>query len=163
MVDVTEDNVCITREQPGRCEGYYSQIIAATPSSIPILAHNIVSPEAMYEAFRRMRSMLRYMPIACSRMQSVGAELHIIPKRRGSSSLPEWKHLWTDDCEKERKEFDARNRGTGGLYCSCGEENLIQNVDEKEDRYFGRDICVHELAHTILSFGTTKCNMYTYL
>jgi hypothetical protein len=36
------------------------------------------------------------------------------------------------------------------LLASCGEENLLKLIP---DRYHGRDICVHEFAHTILNYG----------
>ena len=51
---------------------------------------------------------------------------------------------------EEKEQFDKRNRGMGGLICSCAEENLLCS---SEDRYHGRDICSHEFAHCLLSFG----------
>jgi hypothetical protein len=38
------------------------------------------------------------------------------------------------------------------LLTSCGEENLLRLT---QDRYHGRDICVHEFAHNIRIFGMT--------
>ena len=47
--------------------------------------------------------------------------------------------------------IDAQTRGVGGLLASCGEENLLKLPS---DRYRDhRDICTHEFAHTVLSFG----------
>ena len=41
----------------------------------------------------------------------------------------------------------------GGLMTSCGEENLLKLPN---DRYRGRDICVHEFAHNILNSGMPR-------
>ena len=49
--------------------------------------------------------------------------------------------------------MDERTRGLGGLLTSCGEENLLRLA---EDRYKGRDICVHEFAHCIRNHGIPK-------
>jgi hypothetical protein len=48
---------------------------------------------------------------------------------------------------------DERTRGMGGLLTSCGEENLLKL---QNDRYRGRDICVHEFAHNILGYGVPR-------
>jgi hypothetical protein len=41
----------------------------------------------------------------------------------------------------------------GGLMTSCGEENLLKL---ENDHYFGRDICLHEFSHGILSRGVQR-------
>jgi alpha-glucosidase len=41
----------------------------------------------------------------------------------------------------------------GGLLTSCGEENLLKLPN---DRYKGRDICIHEFAHNIFTFGVQR-------
>jgi hypothetical protein len=41
----------------------------------------------------------------------------------------------------------------GGLQYSCGEENLLKLPT---DRYKGRDICVHEFAHTLQNYGLSR-------
>ena len=68
-----------------------------------------------------------------------------------TTDLPEWRQ----DQGKHLAEYggltrDERTRGMGGLHASCGEENLLKL---KDDRYRGRDICVHEFAHTIFDCG----------
>jgi len=93
------------------------------------------------------------MPVAHDNLVRNGAELHIIGKDQQTSDLPELSDqkgvnyvdhgLVTD--------IDKRTRGVGGLYASCGEENLLQLPG---DRYFGgSDICIHEFAHTIMNYG----------
>lgn len=67
--------------------------------------------------------------------------------------MPEWQQ----DKGKRLAEYDGltrdeRTRGMGGLLTSCGEENLLRLED---DRYRGRDICVHEFAHCIQDYGMT--------
>ena len=41
----------------------------------------------------------------------------------------------------------------GGRLVSCGEENLLKLP---EDRYRGRDVCVHEFAHIVRNTGMTR-------
>jgi alpha-glucosidase len=41
----------------------------------------------------------------------------------------------------------------GGRLTSCGEENLLRL---ENDRYRGRDICLHEFAHAIRNFGVPR-------
>ena len=45
------------------------------------------------------------------------------------------------------------SRGLGGLLTSCGEENLLQLPN---DRYRGRDICLHEFAHNVQQHGVNR-------
>ncbi len=86
-------------------------------------------------------------------MLKAGATLHIIGRDQVTTDLPEWRH----DKGKPIAEYngltrDERTRGMGGLLTSCGEENLLRL---EKDVYRGRDICVHEFAHTIRSSGMT--------
>ena len=118
---------------------------------IPIKAGAVVSDPAMFAACDRLATMLRHLPMVASNLVSVGVELHIIGKEQVTTDLPEWRH----DKGKPLPEYggqtrDQRTRGMGGRLVSCGEENLLEL---KEDRYFGRDICVHEFAHAIRDFG----------
>jgi hypothetical protein len=41
----------------------------------------------------------------------------------------------------------------GGRLTSCGEENLLRL---KQDRYYGRDICLHEFSHSIRNYGISR-------
>jgi alpha-glucosidase len=41
----------------------------------------------------------------------------------------------------------------GGRLTSCGEENLLRL---KKDRYYGRDICLHEFSHNIRNQGISR-------
>ena len=118
---------------------------------IPIKAHEVVSDDAMREAWQRLDMMLLPQPGVVARLVKAGAELHIIGKDQVTSDLPEHRQM------KGRKleaygglTVDQRTRGLGGLLTSCGEENLLR-LDN--DRYRGRDICVHEFAHNIRNAG----------
>src|SRR5438270_3802419 len=95
--------------------------------------------------------LLSNQPIVLSNLVSAGAELHIIGRNQVTTDLPEWRH----DKGKKLDEYhgltrDERTRGMGGRLTSCGEENLLRLPD---DRYRGRDICLHEFAHNILDHG----------
>jgi hypothetical protein len=118
---------------------------------IPIKAPTNVVDEALYAAWDRLALMLRNLPGVRVRLQTAGAELHIIGRDQVTTDLPEWRQ----DKGKPLDEYhgltrDERTRGMGGLLASCGEENLLRL---EQDRYRGRDICVHEFAHNILQHG----------
>ena len=118
---------------------------------IPIKAHEAVSDDALREAWQRLDMMLRPQPAVVARMVKAGAELHIIGKDQVTSDLPEHRSLKGSKLKAfDDQTVDERTRGLGGLLTSCGEENLLRL---ENDRYRGRDICVHEFAHNIRNAG----------
>jgi alpha-glucosidase len=121
---------------------------------IPIKAPAVVVDEALNEAYDRLELLLRRLPIVRDNLVAAGAELHIIGRDQVTTDLPEWRH----DKGKKLREYngltrDERTRGMGGLLTSCGEENLLRLPD---DRYRGRDICVHEFAHNVRTHGIQR-------
>jgi hypothetical protein len=113
-----------------------------------------VTDEALYAAYDRLNLMLTNLPTVTSNLAAAGVELHIIGRHQVTTDLPEWRH----DKGKPLEEYngltrDQRTRGMGGLMTSCGEENLLR-LDK--DKYHGRDICVHEFAHSIRNFGVSE-------
>lgn len=122
--------------------------------SIAIKAPTNVVDEALFAAYDRLSMMLSNLPAVRVKLAKAGAELHIIGRDQVTTDLPEWRH----DKGKPLAEYngltrDQRTRGMGGLMTSCGEENLLKL---EEDRYRGRDICVHEFAHNILGHGASR-------
>lgn len=110
--------------------------------------------EALLAARGRLERMLRHVRSVRAKLRAAGAELHIIGRNEVTTDLPEWRQ----DKGKPLAEYngltrDERARGMGGLHASCGEENLLKL---EVDRYRGRDICVHEFAHTVLDCGVTE-------
>jgi predicted esterase len=136
----------VTRLTPPE-RGFFSKQL--TYHGIPIKAHADVEDKAFWAAYDRLELMLGKLPNAISKLNWQGAELHIIGRNQATSDLPEWR-------EKKGKPFDGdltidqRTRGMGGRMASCGEENLLK-LDQ--DRYRGRDICVHEFSHCIAECG----------
>jgi len=122
---------------------------------IAIKAHAVVTDEALYAAYGRLDVLLTNLmirqPMLLSNLVDAGVELHIIGRDQVTTDLPEWRQ----DKGKPIPEYkgltrDQRTRGMGGRLTSCGEENLLKL---RTDRYFGRDICVHEFAHSIRNYG----------
>jgi alpha-glucosidase len=122
--------------------------------NIPIKAPTVVEDEALYAAYDRLSRMLSRLPMVASNLFAAGVELHIIGRDQVTTDLPEWRH----DKGKPLAEYngltrDRRTRGMGGRLTSCGEENLLKL---QKDRYFGRDICVHEFSHGIRNYGIPR-------
>jgi hypothetical protein len=116
---------------------------------IPIKSGAVVADRALYQAWDRLHTLLEHIPDVISNLISEGVELHIIGKNQVTSDLPEHQHLKGLPFDGDM-DVDDRTRGLGGRYPSCGEENLLRL---RKDRYYGRDICVHEFAHTIQEYG----------
>lgn len=117
---------------------------------IPVKAHATVDDKALHEARQRLDMMLRHQPGVLDRLVQAGASLHIIGKDQVTSDLPEHRHMKGKRFGGPNITVDERTRGLGGLLTSCGEENLLRL---EQDRYRGRDICVHEFAHNIRNVG----------
>jgi len=125
---------------------------------IPIKAHQVVVDDALYAAYDRLTVLLGRLsseqPNVLSNLVAARAELHIIGRDQVTTDLPEWRH----DKGKPLAEYkgltrDQRTRGMGGRLTSCGEENLLRL---KKDRYYGRDICLHEFSHNIRNHGISR-------
>lgn len=123
---------------------------------VPIKANSVVSNEALYAAYDRLSMMLSNQPMVVSNLARAGSELHIIGRGQVTTDLPEWRHdkgkpLWEPTYNGMTR--DQRTRGMGGRLTSCGEENLLKL---EKDKYRGRDICLHEFAHSVHGFGLTR-------
>lgn len=116
---------------------------------IPIKAHRDVADEALFEAKKRLGKMLENLPEVRKKLHEAGTELHIIGRNQVTSDLPEFRGMKGKPFDGKQT-VDERTRGLGGILTSCGEENLLRLPD---DRYRGRDICVHEFAHDIFDNG----------
>jgi hypothetical protein len=127
--------------------GFFSKVLDYR--GIPIKAHRDVSDEALVMAHARLRRMLSQAPTIVANLRTEAVELHIIGKDQVTSDLPYLRHYKGKPFDGDLT-IDERTRGVGGQLVSCGEENLLRLPG---DRYAGRDICVHEFAHAILTYG----------
>jgi hypothetical protein len=132
--------------------GFFAKYLDS--GGIPVRSSAIVEDKALQLASAKISLMLAHIPQARHNLSQWGAEMHIIGKNQHTSDLPEYRSekgkIYTDS-RGINTNIDERTRGKGGIYCSCGEENLL---GLKEDRYAGgSDICLHEFAHTVMDFG----------
>jgi hypothetical protein len=111
-----------------------------------------VEDRALQLACGKVTTMLARASQAKANLLEWQAELHIIGRDQQTSDLPELRSARGQDWDKStHQDIDQRTRGVGGLYSSCGEENLL---GLPTDRYRGgSDICVHEFAHAFTNFG----------
>lgn len=149
------DRPKISRIEPPEKEFFSKEL---SFHGIPIKAHAVVVDEALYAAHERLTLLFGHLlseqPIVVSNLVAAGAELHIVGRDQVTTDLPEWRH----DKGKPIKEYngltrDERTGGMGGLLTSCGEENLLKL---EQDRYRGRDICLHEFSHSVLNNGCPR-------
>ncbi|MES2809152.1 MAG: hypothetical protein V4619_11030 [Bacteroidota bacterium] len=131
--------------------GFYSKYLDC--AGIAIRSSAVVDDRALQVAAQKINRMLVNIPEARHNLAQWGAEMHLIGKNQQTSDLPEFRAMkgisYIDNGMPTN--IDARTRGMGGIYTSCGEENLLNLPG---DRYAGgSDICMHEFAHNIMYFG----------
>lgn len=131
-------------------QGFFSKKLDV--KGIPVKSHACVDDKALVEGAKRVWSQIGKQPGIIVNMTNAGAELHIIGRNQVTSDLPYLRHYRGKPYDGKLT-IDERTRGVGGLQASCGEENLLRL---KSDRYKGSDICRHEFAHTILSYGVDE-------
>ena len=120
---------------------------------VSILASPEVSDGAIEEAARRLERLLGRSPEIERNLARFGAQLEIIGEHQQVSDLPQYRDQKGKPFEGKLT-IDERGRGYGGLHSSCGEENLLLLPSDRYDDH--RDICSHEFAHTILSYGLSQ-------
>ncbi|WP_214073053.1 hypothetical protein [Mucilaginibacter sp. dw_454] len=132
--------------------GFYSKLLDC--GGIMIRSSNEVDDKALQVAAQKINLMLTDIPNIRYNLAQWGAEIHIISKNQQTSDLPEFrgqKDVPYVDTRGTTTNIDQRTRGMGGIYTSCGEENLLNLPG---DRYAGgSDICIHEFAHNIMDYG----------
>ncbi|GAA4094638.1 hypothetical protein GCM10022392_16810 [Mucilaginibacter panaciglaebae] len=119
-----------------------------------VRSSNEVDDKALHVAAQKINMMLANIPDARYNLAQWGAEIHIIGKNQQTSDLPEFrgqKGALNTENRGMATNIDQRTRGMGGIYTSCGEENLLNLPG---DRYAaGLDICIHEFAHNIMNYA----------
>ncbi len=131
---------------------------------IPVIASGVVSDTALLIARDIVIHMLSERPDLKLQLIRDGQKVGIIGVNQQMSDIPEYKNLKKPELgdrrltegeirnyDKIRQMSDAeywnqRARGLGGVYTTCGEENLLGIPGT---RYFGEHILVHEFAHAI--------------
>ncbi|MEZ4238114.1 MAG: hypothetical protein R3F59_18600 [Myxococcota bacterium] len=119
-------------------------------AGVRIRAHRDVDPEALAVAARRIRRLLRGCPEVRANLAAAGAELHVIGREQAVTDLPMYRHRAGVPFEGALT-MDKRGRGYGGLFACCAEESLLRLPTARHRDH--RDVCSHEVAHTVLDFG----------
>lgn len=132
--------------------GFFGKQLAAS-SGIYVRAHADVSDEALFEAGRVVRRVVRNLPVhVVENMRSAGAEVRVLGAKQQTSDMPDLAHhrgkVWE---KKTGKSLDERARGLAGISCLCSEENLLKLPSDRHKDH--RTICVHEFAHVVHRHG----------
>jgi hypothetical protein len=128
--------------------GFFTKRCTAA-CGVPVLAHQCVADAALIEAAARVDAALRHLPGVAQRLVSLGTSVQVIGADQLTTDLPQFAHIRAKP--EEAAAFNARGRGYGGLCPCCAEESLLKLPSDRFADH--RDICTHELAHTILDWG----------
>ena len=141
---------------------FYEKYVDAM--GIPVIASTAVSDTALLVARDIIIHMLSERPDIRQALIQSRQKVGIIGHAQQMSDIPEYKNLKKpafgdrrltakeiEEYDKIRKMTDQeywnrRARGLGGVYTTCGEENLLGIPGT---RYFGEHILVHEFAHAM--------------
>ena len=146
-----------------RADPFYAKHVDA--AGIPILSSARVPDAALVAARDIVRGMLSHRPDLNAAIVAGGTRVAIMAEDEFTTDLPEQRH-WTrptrDDprltrCERihydtrigamtDRSYWNARARGMGGVLTSGAAEDLL---GQRNSRYFGETIFVHEFAHNV--------------
>ncbi len=128
--------------------GFYAQQLDVFGACVK--GHADVSEDAIREAGRRIARLLESAPAVAANLASAGAEMHVIGRRQKVTDLPMYRHMAGVAFDGEQT-MDERARGYGGLHACCSEDSLLKLPTARHRDH--RDICSHEMAHTILKYG----------
>jgi len=136
----------------------------ADAMGIPVIASAAVSDTALLIARDIIIHMLSERPDIRRTLIRSGQKVGIIGHAQQMSDIPEYKNLKKpalgdrrltareiaeyDRIQKmtDQEYWNMRARGLGGVYTTCGEENLLGIPGT---RYFGEHILIHEFAHAM--------------
>ncbi len=76
--------------------------------------------------------------------------MHVIGRHQNVTDLPIYRHMAGVPFAGEQT-MDERAGGYGGLHACCSEDSLLDLATARHKDH--RDICSHELAHTVLRYG----------
>lgn len=130
-----------------RRNNFYRKVIYS--QGIPIKSAEAVDDEALVIASTKLNRMLCGNMSIVSNLKEHGAELHVLGRNQRTTDLPAYSHFKRKRLGRSSP-LDTKYRGSG-LYATCPEENLLELAG---DRYAGFDLCSHEFAHVIYTFGT---------
>jgi hypothetical protein len=119
-------------------------------AGVRIRAHAAVSEAAIDVAADRVGRLLAGCDGIRRNLEAAGAELHVIGKDQAVTDLPMYRHLAGVPFDGGLT-MDERGRGYGGLFACCAEESLLSLPTARHVDH--RDVCSHEVAHTVLTFG----------
>ena len=133
----------------------YKPLLAQTVAVGPLCVTGSaeVSREALVGAGRMLEAMLTRRPDVSARLREAGALTAVFAPNEGVCELSYFEDLaGTSSCEAQG--------GLGGVpgrpVTACSERNVLQSPDDpfgRGSRPDGENVCVHELAHTIMNVG----------
>lgn len=150
MIDMPQNSELIVLRNQPIVRGFYSKLVNC--DGVLVRASSVVEDRALYIAAKKIDAMTSRAPQAKENLTEWRAEVHIIGRDQRVSDLPELRQYRGEVWDPTTKQtIDERTRGVGGIFASCGEENLL-GLDS--DKYKGgSDICIHEFAHTFMDYG----------
>lgn len=114
---------------------------------LPILASKAVSAAAIDAAKIRLERLLRNESIV-NNLRECNVQLEVIAPSEKVTQLPQYFHLHGTP---RGDAMEAHGRAYGGLAPCVNEDNLLALASDRFSDH--RDVCTHEFAHSVLSYG----------
>ena len=99
-----------------------------------------MSDDALFEAAHVVNGLLANRPDLRETLIATDLRVVVMHRTEALTDLPEKRHLQLKEC------WDKRARSSSGRITSCGEENVLQ---DDNDRFRGQSMLVHQLAHSL--------------
>ena len=117
---------------------FYQQWIDV--GGVPVLASAETNPYAVKEAAYLIKQMIGHRQDVLQALAENGVRFSVMAYTEMTTQIPEHSYLRPDFY------WDIRARGLGGQTTSCGEENLLNYLN---DPYWTENTLIHEFAHTL--------------
>lgn len=129
----------------------------AAVGPVYVTGDQAVPDEALKDAGLDLAAMLQHRPDVAARLRQEGTITAVASHDERICDLPYFSQFDAALCNSYGQ------GGAGGTpdlpVTACDERNLLKEQDDPYERgatVYGQDICVHELAHTIMNVGLTQ-------
>lgn len=160
-VEAKASSVVTITPTPGNTQGYqpFQPLLAkvVTNGPVDVTGDQLVPDAALSAANKILQAMLQHRPDIVAALRNDGTFTVVASRNEHICDLPYFSQYGSSLCQQYGE------GGAGGTFehpiTACDEKNLLAEPDDPYQRgrgAFSQNICVHELAHTIMNVGLSQ-------